>query len=579
MTPDNDKNPKAVSLRDIVKLIPKDKRAGAIGVIVASAALAILDFVGIAVLVPVLLLVLSQEAVMENTATQWLYDTLGFTSFNGFVIAVCVAVMLIIIVKSVLMLAVGNRITKYLLSLYRRYSTRMFDIYLSKGLLFIRNNNTSQLINNVNGVCLRFTDGVLGQVFSILTEIILLVLVGVALMIYDPRLVLLALAIFIPLTLLYALFFRRRMNENGRTENRLFVEQNKTLYETLRGYADIEINNAGGYVSHRFRNGLKTLTDCRRKASLVRSATGRLAEFSLILGVVIMIVAGLAGGEPMSSLKITLGVFAVAAYKIVPSVSKITSGWVEYKRNSFAAEKLSETFDSAPALTHLDRDEDKLPFTREITFDNVSFRYEDGGKDILDRFSLAIRKGEKIGIRGYSGAGKSTMLNLLCGFFTPSSGNIDIDGVQLTEDNRRRWQNNIALVSQDVFIPDVTIAENIAFGIARADIDLKRLERSIAAASLGELVASLPQGADTVTGEAGCRLSGGQRQRIGIARALYKDASVLLLDEATSSLDSKTESEIMDAVQHLSKSHDDLTILIISHRDNTLSFCDRIVEI
>lgn len=575
---DND-TPAAASVADVVRLIPRDKRAGAIGVVIASAATAVLDFVGIAVLLPVLLLVLNQDVAMNNPVMQWLYVTLGFNSFNAFVIAICVAVMIIIIIKSALMLAIGNQINKYLLSLYRSYSTRMFDIYLSKGLLFIRDNNTSQLINNVNGVCLRFTDGVLGQLFSILTEIILLAIIGTALMIYDPRLVLLSLAIFIPLTLLYTLLFRRRMNENGRMENRLFVEQNKTLYETLRGYADIEINNAGAYVSNRFRRGLKTLTECRRKSSLVRSATGRLAEFSLILGVVVMIIAGLTGGEPLLSLKITLGVFAVAAYKIVPSVSKITAGWVEYKRNSFAAERLSETFGSATTLSHFGKDEEKMPFTREIEFRDVKFSYGEGSKKVLDGFSLTIQKGEKIGIRGFSGAGKSTMFNLLCGFFSPDSGSIEVDGTPLTEDNRRMWQNNIALVSQDVFIPDVTIAENIAFGVAREDIDSERLERAIAAASLGSLVDSLSQGVDTVTGEAGCRLSGGQRQRIGIARALYKDASVLLLDEATSSLDSKTEKEIMDSVEHLSHANEDLTILIISHRDATLSSCERIVEI
>lgn len=568
----------AVSLKKAAAMIPPGKRRGAIGAVAASVALALLDFIGIAVLVPVLLLVLNRQETFSYPFMQRIYDAAGFTSFNAFVIAVCLGVLLIIVVKSALTLAVSNAVNRYLLSLYRYFSTRMFDIYLGKGLLFIRGNHTSQLINNVNGVCLRFTEGVLGQAFSIITEAILLLLVGGALLWYDPWLVLLALAVFLPLATVYSLVFRRRMNENGRMENKLFVAQNKMMYETLRGYSDIEINNAGGYVSKRFRLGLLNLTECRRRAALIRTAAGRMGEFSLILGVVTMIIVGLCLGQPMDSLKISLGIFAVAAYKIVPSVNHITNAAVEYKRNSFAAETIRENFSSAPRPHNEGAECSKLPFVREIAMENISFRYGEGERDILKDFSLTIRKGEKIGIRGYSGAGKSTLFNLLCGFFPPRSGRITIDGEELTAANLRSWQDNLAYVSQDVFMPDITIAENIAFGTPRDEIDLARLWRAIDVASLTELVRSLPEGIETVTGEAGCRLSGGQRQRIGIARALYKEASVLLFDEATSSLDSKTEGEIVDAVRELSGNQSGLTILIISHRERTLEFCERIID-
>ena len=312
---------------------------------------------------------------------------------------------------------------------------------------------------------------------------------------------------------------------------------------------------------------------------LVRTAAGRMAEFSLILGVVVMIIVGLASGTEMSALTVSLGVFAVAAYKIVPSVNRIVNSWVEYKRNAFAAEKIAETFADAPQIRFDAAPAGRLPFEREIKVDDVTFRYEPEGKAVLDRFSLTIRKGEKIGIRGYSGAGKTTLFNILCGFFRPESGEVRIDGTPLSPANTRQWQDNLAYVSQDVFIPDMTLAENIAFGKRSDEIDAERLQRAIRAASLTELVASLPQGTDTVTGEAGCRLSGGQRQRIGIARALYKNASVLLFDEATSSLDSRTEREIVEAVERLSERHSELTILIISHREQTLGFCDRIIDI
>lgn len=566
-------------LRQILRLIPRQRRRGAAGVIVATVALALLDFAGVAALVPLLLVVLDEQAALHTPVLSWFYEAAAFASFDRFVVAVCAIVIGFIVLKSLLTVLISDGIYRYLMGLYRYYSTRMFDTYLSRGLLFIRQNHTSTLINDINGICIRFTDGVLGVLFNIVTETILLLLIAATLLWYDPWLVLLAAAVFLPLSLIYTLVFRRRMNQNGREENRLFVAQNKTLYETLRGYADIEINNAEKYVSDRFRDGLDRLTSCRRQAMLIRTAAGRMSEFSLILGVAAMIVIGLMTGESMTSLKVSLGVFAVAAYKIIPSVNRIINSWIEYRRNLFAAEKIADTLAQADEIHFTAPSSERLPFRKRIDFEHVTFRYEPEGKEVLHDFSLRIAKGERIGIRGRSGAGKTTLLNILCGFFAPESGRLTIDGVPLTEENRRAWQNNIAYVSQEVFLPDITLAENIAFGIPREQIDHERLRRAIEAASLTTLIDSLPDGAQTVTGEAGCRLSGGQRQRVGIARALYKEASVLLFDEATSSLDSHTERDIVEAIEHLSATRRELTILIISHRERTLDFCDRIVDI
>ena len=578
MQPEADTTAK-LPLRTILRLIPRQSRRGAAGVILATVALALLDFAGVAALVPLLLVVLDETAALRTPGLGWFYQAAHFDSFGHFVVAICLLVIAFIVVKSLLTVLISDRVYRYLMGLYRYYSTRMFDTYLSRGLLFIRGHHTSALINDINGICIRFTDGVLGLLLNMATEVILLLLIAATLLWYDPRLVLLAAVVFLPLSLLYTLVFRRRMNRNGREENRLFVAQNKTLYETLRGYADIEINNAERYVSDRFRDGLDRLTSCRRQAMLIRTAAGRMSELSLILGVAVMIVIGLATGEEMASLKIALGVFAVAAYKIIPSVNRLINSWIEYRRNLFAAEKIADTLGHTDTVRFTPPTHERLPFRTAIDFEHVTFRYEPEGRAVLNDFSLHIAKGERIGIRGRSGAGKSTLLNILCGFFTPNAGRLTIDGVPLTPDNRRAWQNNIAYVSQEVFLPDIPLAENIAFGVPPEAIDPERLRRAIEAASLTELVDSLPEGTATVTGEVGCRLSGGQRQRVGIARALYKEASVLLFDEATSSLDSRTERDIVEAIEHLSTTRRELTLLIISHRERTLDFCDRIIEI
>ena len=210
---------------------------------------------------------------------------------------------------------------------------------------------------------------------------------------------------------------------------------------------------------------------------------------------------------------------------------------------------------------------------------NLSFRFDNGTHDTLHNLSLSIYKGEKVGINGESGVGKTTLLNILLGLYTPTEGGVYIDGVKLEGDILRKWQNSIGYVSQSTFLTDSTILSNIALGCDEKDVDMAQVERCIEAASLSEFVASLPKGIHTRIGECGALLSGGQRQRIGIARALYKRADILFFDEATSSLDNATEQSINRAIEELSASNKDLTIVVVAHRDSSLDYCDRIVTL
>ena len=184
-----------------------------------------------------------------------------------------------------------------------------------------------------------------------------------------------------------------------------------------------------------------------------------------------------------------------------------------------------------------------------------------------------------MGINGRSGAGKTTLFNLLLGLYTPTSGRISIDGETLSAENRRKWQNSIGYVSQSVFLTDSTLLANITLGCRAEDIDMARVERAVKMASLDEFVAQLPNGLDSRIGECGALLSGGQRQRIGIARALYKQAEVLFFDEATSALDNETEQSINQAIEALSQADTTLTIVVIAHRESSLSYCNRVITL
>lgn len=565
-----------MKLDKVYSLIPRDKRRQLPLMLLTALCSAAIDLVGIAALVSVLLLVLDENIVATNPTFAAIYDALGFGSERAFIIAVCCAVVVLIALKGVCSVALGQVRGRYMMRLFADLSQRMYESYLSRGLLFVRSHHTTKLINNVNAMCHRFALGVVSPLLGILTEAVVVVVLLVLLSLFNPWIVLLAVVVFLPLTLVYSSIIRKRMAENGREENRLQVAQNKTMYEALRGYADIEIAGAKPYITARFARGIEQLRHYSLRAMLMRAASSHVIELSLVLGVVVVIIVGLMAGQTLSSLKLFLGVFAVAAYRIVPSISRIVGSWSEYKRNQYVVELLSEEL--AAEVVPLSLSAEKMTFEEQVELRDVDFGYDE--ELVLSHFSLTIRKGEKLGIQGSSGKGKSTLFNLLAALFVPRRGELLVDGVAVADpEARRRWQNNIAYVSQDLFIPDVSIAENIAFGVEREQIDHERLQRAIDTACLRELVESLPAGVETVTGEAGCRLSGGQRQRIGIARALYKEASVLMFDEATSSLDEATEREIVEAVEALSKADSRLTILFISHNPRTLHFCDRIVEL
>ena len=217
-----------------------------------------------------------------------------------------------------------------------------------------------------------------------------------------------------------------------------------------------------------------------------------------------------------------------------------------------------------------------IPFKRSISLTRVGFQYSVGGAAVLRDVSLDIPAGARVGIVGKTGSGKSTLADLLMGLLNPTSGMISVDDVALTQGNVREWQSHIAHVPQSIYLADATIIENIAFGVPKEQIDHERIKVAARQAKLLELIASLPEGYETIVGERGVRLSGGQRQRIGIARALYREARLLVFDEATSSLDNETEAQVMEAIQSLGR---DLTILIIAHRLSTIALCDMIVKL
>ena len=562
--------------QSVLGIIPRQFRARGYLVTFTILLRALLNFVGLAALLPVLYLILDSENIHSNRYLSEIYDTFGFGSDTSFVASVTAAMLLFITVKCLVNLALYRFERDYIYALYRYLSRNLYIDYFNRGLSFIKSSNSAVLSRNVNVVCYTFVAGVLRPLASIFSEAMLFAMLFAAILIYNPTAALLTVAIFVPSVWLYFALVRKRVNRYGDIENEAQRTKYRNVVETYRGYADIEINNAFPKMLSSFDRSIDTIIDVGAKNATVSTLPQIFTEIGLAAGMSLLVTMSVGSGS--GDMKILFGIFAVAALRLLPSIRSIMAAWTALRYNRYTIDIIRDA-DINKTSTVEDTADNRFEFRDSIEIDNLSFRFADSDKDTLHGLSFMIRKGEKIGIKGRSGAGKTTLFNLLLGFYRPTGGGIRIDGELLSESNRRKWQNTIGYVSQSVFLTDNTILANIALGCDEASVDLNRVNKAVDMANLREFVDSLPNGLQSRLGECGALLSGGQRQRIGIARALYKRADILFFDEATSSLDSDTERGINESIETLSRNDDQLTIIIIAHRESSLDCCDRIIEI
>ena len=555
-------------------IIPHSFRRRTLGVVVTIFLRAILNFVGVATLIPILILIVDSSNITSTGYLNWLYNALGVDSYPRFAIIVCLCVVGIILIKNIAVIYLYRFERDYIYSLYKHLSERLYESYYRKGLGYIKHSNTAVLTRNVNVVSLIFATNILKPIATIIGEGLLLVLMFVALTIYSPIIALIAVGLFLPIVAIFYFIMRKRLNAIGDKENAAQRAKGRIVAETFRGYADIEINNAFPLTLSNFSKAMDETVKLRKEYATISMLPQMFTEVGLAIGLTVIIMVSLYSTN--GNLVLLLGIFAIAGVRLLPSLRTIMASWSSIRYNRYTIDTLRDAEEvSKNSVTTTDR----FHFEHSIELRNLGFSFEDSETPLFDNFSLTINKGERIGIRGASGVGKTTLFNVIIGLYRPTSGAIYVDGEELRESNIRKWQNSIGYVSQSVFIADSTLLENIALGCDSSAIDIERIHSVIELADLTEFVASLPDGIHSRIGEQGSKISGGQRQRIGIARALYKNSEILFFDEATSSLDNKTEENINNAIHNLSLKNSSLTIVIIAHRESSLEYCDRIITL
>lgn len=563
-------------MKGLWDIIPHSFSRRTIGVVMTIFLRAILNFVGVATLIPILILIVDSSNIASTGYLSWLYNALNIDSYQTFSIVVCLGIIAIILLKNIAVIYLYRFERDYIYSLYKHLSEQLYDSYYRKGLSFIKHSNTAILTRNVNVVSLIFATNILKPIATIIGEGLLLILMFTALVLYWPIIALIAVGLFLPIVALFYFSMRRKLNAIGDKENAAQRAKGRIVAETFRGYADIEINNAFPLTLSNFSKAIDEAVKLRKEYATIGMLPQMFTEVGLAIGLTIIIILSLYSTS--DNLVIMLGIFAIAGVRLLPSLRTIMASWSSIRYNRYTIDTLLEAKANKEQTT-TESTTDRFNFAESIELRDIEFCFEDNDIPLLKDISIKINKGERVGITGASGVGKTTLFNIILGLYPPTSGAIYVDGEKLDQSNMRKWQNSIGYVSQSVFIADSTLAENIALGCNKSDIDLERINQVIELADLTEFVASLPEGIDSRIGEQGSKISGGQRQRIGIARALYKNSDILFFDEATSSLDNKTEENINKAIHNLSLKNSSLTIVIIAHRESSLEYCNRIITL
>lgn len=451
---------------------------------------------------------------------------------------------------------------------YRRTLYQPYDVHLRR--------SSSEVISGIASKIGVIMLGVLLPGLMLVSSALLLVAVMVALLVIDPMAALISAVAFGASYGAITLFTDRTLRRNGQ---RIAVEQTqvvKALQEGLGGIRDVLLDGTQPFYCGIYKDADRALRSAQGNNIFIQQIPRPPIEaFGMV------IIAGLAyiltqrPGGIASALPI-LAALALGAQRLLPALQQCYASWASIIGSEATLVDTVELLDQPLPATMLEPPPAPLELRRAIRFERVHFRYTDNGPAVLNNFSLTIPRGARVGLVGSTGSGKSTAMDLLMGLLRPVEGEILVDDEALRGARIRAWQRTIAHVPQTIYLADASFAENIAFGIPHQAIDMERVKRAARQAQIAEFIESRPQGYASRVGERGVQISGGQRQRLGIARALYKDASVLVLDEATSALDNVTEKSVIDAIESLER---ELTILIIAHRLSTVRRCDIIVQL
>lgn len=538
-----------------------------------------MELLGVSVFMPFIQILLDPEAIQDNELLDFFYRAFHFKTVEGYLSAIAVMICFVYLFKNIYLTFMQNIMLKFSYKTRMNLATKLLTTYMSQPYTFHLEKNIAELQRNLqydtNQFMLLVNAGL-----QFLAECAVICCLGVFLFHTSHSITIVIMLLLVVCISVFFVISKKISTRLGR-ENE---ENNARLYQwinqSLGGIKEVKVLNREEFFVKSYKQVYKRLIKGAKNNEMLAAIPKYIVETVCMVGMLVAIIIKMYyGRNDFQVFVVQLSVFAVAAFRLLPSVGKINSyiNSIMYSKSS-----LDMIYCDLKEIEGCDiidlKKSDKIKkweFKDKIELANIAYHYPDSEKLVLSDINLSIRKGETIALIGTSGAGKTTLADILLGLLQPVTGRILVDGKNIY-DNMDAWHYMLGYIPQNIYLSDDTIRNNIAFGIAQEEIDDAAIVKALKKAQLYDFVQTLEKGLDTYVGDRGVRLSGGQRQRIGIARALYYDPEILILDEATSALDNETETAVMEAIETLKGRK---TIIIIAHRLTTLKNADAIYEV
>jgi len=567
----------------IVYILSNTQKRGGLLLMLVIIIRVMFELIGVTAIYPFLQAVLTPEVLMESKYIKPLTLFFHIESSRGILILIGCGLIMIYIFKNLYVILSYFVQYNFSTKVQKAISIKMLNSYMSRPYSFFLNVNSSEIIRacsgDVNGVCM-----ILECVFDIVAEGLAAIVIGVFIFWTDPFMAVAVSILLLVVSVAIVMVYKPVMKRMGRKEMKAQAAKSKAIYQTVGGVKELYVMQRKQLFLDEYSRAADEERRITRNKSFLGASPERIIEGVCVSGLIGAVVIRLLLGVDIMNFVPQLGMFAMAAFKVLPSVGKISNRVttivyyvpmldnvyeVIIKANEF--EKEQERYQKT--YGRIGENQKECEFADNILIQNVTWKYDENKENVLEELELEICKGESVALIGASGAGKTTLADIILGLLTPQSGYVHMDGKDVYA-MPEQWAQIIGYVPQNVFLIDDTVRNNVAFGLQ--DVDDQLIWEALEGAQLKEFIEALPYGLDTIVGERGVKFSGGQRQRIAIARALYNNPRILVLDEATSALDNDTENAVMEAVEALQGK---MTLIIVAHRLTTIRNCDKIYEI
>jgi ABC-type multidrug transport system fused ATPase/permease subunit len=558
----------------MIRLLPQDRaRLGTLLVLIIARAL--FELVGVGAVAPFLQVAADSATIQRVELLRVMYEAGGFSTPQSFTVALGVAVVVALALGNALAVAVANRSASYSWRVALTLSERLFRGLLARPYSFHTQQHTAQLLRTITHESQTIGTAVVQALLTLVGQGV--VIIAVVLMLF-ARSPLASLLLIVGIGALFTMthaFSRARIAEAG--ERRHYANQlrSKVASEALSGIRELKVLQTESIPLARFSSVAPLLEKASVEVAALPLLPRYVVEVVLIAVLVTTFIVSSAQGSDPGTILPTISIYVFAGVRVMPALQALLAASTTVRANRPVMLEVLKLLEAGDLAVRQEQSEsDVVQFNRELRLREVRFAHEGKDTPSLDSIDLTIPMGSAVALVGKSGSGKSTLADLIVGLHTPQDGTLEVDGTRLDTRNVRSWRKSVGYVSQNVFLADDTLKNNIAFGVEPSEIDTSRIEEAIKAAGLEDFVASAPGGLEATVGERGVRISGGQRQRIGIARAIYRQPRLLVLDEATSALDSLTEKHVL---QNLVARRGEMAIILIAHRLSTVKWCDEII--